>query len=345
MPALPPVPDCEGPKLHPYQPEGAPEISFLELIGQGAHGKVFKVQIDGKILALKVFNLQFVDAAWLTADEEEWDKVDEELLTAQWHPFHAECRAYARLKEAKKEHLAVRCHGYLCLTEGQKQELKDRFAIGSWWNDETYDLDRPDAALQLEFQQESRRPLRAIVKDFIHGDVPFSPQHASGMIRDLHQLHRCGIVVWDLKEDAYLDGKLVDFSKAVVVPHMMFDKRLRIDLDILARDAVYADLSYLGSLFDEWNDEHEDGPQITCRPLLEGPLVRRLRRGPLTEEEKVARSFNPRNIDWQKYSRRSGGFTTVEAKRKTARKSDAVGKKPNGVRKQQAPARSKRTRL
>lgn len=344
MPVLPPVPDCEGPKLHPYQPDGTPEISFLELIGQGAHGNVFKVQIDGKILALKVFKYQHVDSDWLTMADDEWEKVDTELLTAQWHPFHAECRAYARLKEAKKEDLAIRCYGYLHLTEEQKKEVEDRFGIGSWWDDD-YNLFRqdPDPVVQQFFQRESSRPLRATVKDFIHSDVPFGPQHATKMLKDLRQLHRCGIVVWDVKEDAYIDGKLVDFSKAVVSPHMKFDTRLslRTDLDREARDAVFSDLSGLYVMFKDWNEEHEDGPHITCHPL---PTRSRLRGGRLSQEELIARCFNPRVVDWQKFSRRSVGFAAVGAKKATSRNSRTTGRKPNGVLKQKAPTKSKRTR-
>ena len=37
------------------------------------------------------------------------DQVDEELLKSQWQPFNANCRKYARLKEAKVEDLAIMC--------------------------------------------------------------------------------------------------------------------------------------------------------------------------------------------------------------------------------------------
>lgn len=105
-----PVPNREGPRLHPYNPNGTPEIEYIDEIGKGAHAHVFKVEIDGKTFALKVFKNQLVDADWVTPHTEEFDNVDTELLTAQWHPFNAECCAYARLKEAEKEHLVVRCH-------------------------------------------------------------------------------------------------------------------------------------------------------------------------------------------------------------------------------------------
>lgn len=99
------------------------------------------------------------------------------------------------------------------------------------------------------------------------------------MIRDLEQLHRCGILVHDLKEDAYLGGKLVDLSKAITVPHMIFDTLLGTDLDYTARYEVLSDLSLLNGMFNDWNEDHENGPSIVCRPLPDGKACERLRSG------------------------------------------------------------------
>lgn len=342
MPDLPPVPDCEGPQLQPYQSSGTPEITFLEELGRGAHGHVFKVQIDGKVFALKVFNHQIVNTDWLTMDPDEACKVDEKLLTAQWHPFNAECRAYARLKEAKKEHVAVRCHGYLCLTEAQKKELEQRFDITSWWADDYLtEFDGPYYPIyQQKLEQEGRRSLRAIVKEFITGDAPFGPEHAPAMVSDLNQIHRAGIMVHDLNEDAYVAGKLVDFSKAVVVPHIMFDPRLLGDPNDTARGEVIEDLALLKARFREWNEEHEEGPVILCDPFEAFHAVRKLRRGPLTRDELVARCFNPLKIKWQKFSRRP--IASVATKPGIVRKSGTTGKKPIGVSKRKAAGKSRK---
>lgn len=348
MPTLSPLPDCEGPKLHPYKADGTPNISFLDLIGQGAHGFVFKVEIDGRIFALKVFKRLIVYHDWLTANEELWDKVDLPLLTAQWRPFHAECRAYARLKEAQKEHLAARCYGYVQLTDAQKKELETRFAIDYWWgeDDDLENLDNWDPASQQLARQEEQRPLHGIIKEFIQHDSPFGPQHAYRMLSDLRQLHRCGIVVWDVNEDAYANGKLVDFSKAVVAPHTLFDQCLysnsETELDKQAKEAVYTDLSSLGSRFEDWNDEHEGGPQIACRPLEEGPLSYTLRGAPQTKEDRVKRCFNPRKVDWKKFSKRSRASDVAGAEPMVAAKQKTSGKKTNGVSKRKVSAARKR---
>lgn len=319
---LPPVPDCEGPRLNPYNPKGTPEIEFIDEVGKGAHAHVFKVRIEGKVFALKVFMNQLIGADWVTPHADQWDNVDDKLLTAQWHPFNAECRAYGRLCETGKERLAVRCHGYTLLTDSQEQELADRFGIQSWWDDD-YDIDPSDP----DYDQ---GPRRAMIKDFIDFDQPFSPKDAPRMIRDLNQLHRCGIVVHDVKEDAYLGGKLADLSKAITVPHMMFSTPLGTDLDYLARYEVHSDLSLLGGMFSDWNEDHEDGPRIVCRPLPDGKVYEKLRSGKRSMNDIVNGCLNPREIDWRKFGSRPRK-TAPTASRMAAGK--PTGRASNAVRK------------
>lgn len=342
---LPPVPDCEGPQLQSYQFHGIPEVTFLSEIGKGAHGHVFKVQIHGKLLALKVFNFQCLDTDWLTMDQEEVNKIDEKmisLLDAQWHPFHAECRAYGRLKEAGKEHLAVGCYGYIRLTNDQKREIEGRFGIKTWWSDE-YNLESDDPEWQEEMRQIEGRGLHALVKDLVEGDEPFGPEHATTMVSNIRQLHRLGIMIHDLKEDAYVAGTLVDFSKAIVVPHVRFDPRFRGNPDVKARREVHDDLCGLLWMFREWNEEHEGSPPIACNPFQDmEEAVSRLRRGPLTRDDFVKRAFNPLRVRWHKFSAHS--VKPAPTKSPVTKKSGKSGTKSRGVSKRKAPSRKQKTR-
>lgn len=52
---LVPLPKCEGPKLKAFDFRGRQRIGFLELLGEGSHGVVFKVRIRGKLYALKLY--------------------------------------------------------------------------------------------------------------------------------------------------------------------------------------------------------------------------------------------------------------------------------------------------
>ncbi len=56
------------------------------------------------------------------------------------------------------------------------------------------------------------------------------------MRKDLLALHGMGVYVQDIREDNYMNGKLVDFSRSWTDPHIMLDPDIRsqnlIDLEI-----------------------------------------------------------------------------------------------------------------
>ena len=51
---LVPLPNCDGPKLKPFNFHGPQKIEFLEYLGKGLHAHVFKIKILGRIYALKL---------------------------------------------------------------------------------------------------------------------------------------------------------------------------------------------------------------------------------------------------------------------------------------------------
>lgn len=220
--------------------------------------------------------------------------VDIEKLTNHWHPFNAECRAYARLKEVGKENLAVQCHGYVTLTDAQEKEIADRFGIDDWW--EYSEGDKSHQGL----------PLWAIVKDLLVDEPDaLTPRLARKMIRDLNELHRSGIIVNDIKEDAYIRATLVDLSRAITVPHISFDRSLGFDPDDLGPRNVWEDFSYLDEIFKDWNSAHEEGPKILARTLPDGERLVRLRSRP--RDTYFDRFFDPTKFDWRNAGRRSRG--------------------------------------
>lgn len=54
-----PLPQCDGPKLKPFNFQGPQKIEFLEYLGEGLHAHVFKVKILGHIYALKLVGKAF----------------------------------------------------------------------------------------------------------------------------------------------------------------------------------------------------------------------------------------------------------------------------------------------
>jgi hypothetical protein len=117
------------------------------------------------------------------------------------------------------EHLAVKAHGYACLTVAdidKKLEASDSDLRMSHFEDGPYS----DAI-----------HLHGIVKDWVEM-AEYPDEKARGrwdrinqepkfprMLEDLHELHRIGIAVRDISARQYVNGILVDLSLAATVPH------------------------------------------------------------------------------------------------------------------------------
>ncbi|MCJ1395648.1 hypothetical protein MMC18_008853 [Xylographa bjoerkii] len=221
------LPRCEGPKLKHFADHASP-IEFVHLLGlenfedseesdsPGAHSHVFEVSIGGKKYALKVF--RFYD------DEEDRfrllgkgsDLVSLDTLHAHQDPFYNECRAYGRLMEKRVNGIiAVNCYGYTTIPAERETELRQRFNVSSW--------DRAEEEIRKPVAKQ--RPLRAIVKDLISNDLPFTQKLVDKMLRDLRKMRRFGIYPMDIAARNYKAGLLLDFSLAMTKPHYMFQIR------------------------------------------------------------------------------------------------------------------------
>ncbi|KAI0423495.1 hypothetical protein F5Y09DRAFT_348856 [Xylaria sp. FL1042] len=122
------LPQCEGPKLGPF--ESGPEfnIAFVKKLGDEEHSNVWKVIINGAFYALKMFP-DCGDVSLLTTPEElpllyKHSLTDSDILNSS-DPFINECRAYGRLKEIGKEDVAAKCYGYLLLEPESEESEED----------------------------------------------------------------------------------------------------------------------------------------------------------------------------------------------------------------------------
>ncbi|KAH7244401.1 uncharacterized protein BKA55DRAFT_618554 [Fusarium redolens] len=209
MPTLKPLPDCEGPKLECFTDDlSKHDFKFLELLGSGCHSVVLKAEIDGKLYVIKFFfpvyvhepnfEMDPIDEGYFVGREEKErltasEKIPQQVVDSlRLHAtsFNNECRAYGRLKELGREHLAVKVHGYLRLYLPQFDEYL-RAAMGDshpqedWFTRDMIEMEDDEVDL----------PIMAI-------------------------LHRCGIVVRDLKSQQYHEGQLCDLSHAWTIPHI-----------------------------------------------------------------------------------------------------------------------------
>ncbi|RSL62424.1 hypothetical protein CEP53_004757 [Fusarium sp. AF-6] len=228
METLKPLPDVDGPKLEPFGHEMvADDVEFLEQVqDSSAHGKILKIKIGDKCYALKIFTCNMTD---LPNDEEyeagPTSTMSREEFDQHFTPFENECRAFGRLKELGREHLAVKAYGYVVIpfTEAFVQKLR---LLESKY-EQTEKIRR--------FHEDDTTPFMGIVKDWVDRvahdpnitaeedkaayDEMWQVRHFPRMLRDLHELHEIGIVVRDLGIWQYLNGVLVDLSLAWTMPH------------------------------------------------------------------------------------------------------------------------------
>ena len=150
--------------------------------------------------------------------------VPQDMIIAHFDPFYAECRAYGRIGDRKRNgKVAVRCYGFTAVSALQEVVLSETFGVSEW--------DRPLEQYSLPVAE--RQSFRAIVKDLIEDQTPFTKIMIDRMLRDLKSLRRMALFVRDVKESNYKGGKLVDFSVSWTQPHIMLSDRLFDDEEIM----------------------------------------------------------------------------------------------------------------
>ncbi|KAI1123486.1 kinetochore Sim4 complex subunit FTA2-domain-containing protein [Nemania abortiva] len=255
------IPDIKGPKLSPFRGD-IENVEFLKELGPDKsgwssedvpHSRVFRVRIERKQYALKVFNFFSIGELWPFVPGGD-HLLNDELVRYHMDPFYAECRAFGLLLEKKKDDaLAVRCHGYTYLPRAVEAEIQRKFGPDDW-NRQSDD---------------KGHPLRAIVKDYISSKSVCGRKRLPAMRSNVKQLNDMGIFNMDIREDNYCGGRLFDFSIAITAPHLSLWTKLRSEEQILA-DCQYD----LGS-FDVMAKKLEEQRALRRARWSEGALRRR----------------------------------------------------------------------
>ncbi|KAK0612337.1 kinetochore Sim4 complex subunit FTA2-domain-containing protein [Bombardia bombarda] len=226
---LVPLPQCIGPKLEPFDFQGPQQIEFLEYIGEGLHAHVFKIRILGQIYALKLFRFVFSDSWYGPPPYTEFDDAHHEVLSALYNytePFSSECRAFGRLQEAGHEDLAVKCFGYMLLSEENEAAMmaqfsKDYFDFNGDMNHAGY------GNMRSCYPGKNGRdpPIRGIIKEFGVPDETtpksFRKTRAPKMLRNIKKMQQLGIIHVDPATRQMINSKWSDFSTAITVPHFL----------------------------------------------------------------------------------------------------------------------------
>ncbi|KAK4656348.1 hypothetical protein QC762_311070 [Podospora pseudocomata] len=206
-----PLARVPGPKLQHFTPTGQANIEFIE---ERPDYKVWKVSSDGHgPYALKMFLFRTWETLSETSGKYAASLAKPEFYVDYLTPFSCECRAYGRSKQEGREDLAVKSHGYLYRHANRKPRSRRpwEWMTNSW--------------MSLTSEQHRSHPIYAIVKDFVSPGVKhFTQSQVSHLWSDVEALHRIGILVRDLHVRNYMDGKLVDFSRAWTMYHTCLDR-------------------------------------------------------------------------------------------------------------------------
>ncbi len=209
-------------------------------------------------------------------------EVDATMFSHHTDPFFAECRAFARLKEAGREDLATKCHGHLTLTEDECLALRDEI---DWIGSVPAEL--------------AHRPLRALVKAVAPGEPepPFEPRMVKGMLRRVRQINALGISITDVHREQFHAGVLLDLSRARTAPHWQFDLTGR--YWSVAQTHLLAAIDFIR--FDQMVEEYGTtyGRPIWDRFYPNQAYLARLRRASREEEVDYKRLKPPTMYDWR----------------------------------------------
>ncbi|KAI8949483.1 kinetochore Sim4 complex subunit FTA2-domain-containing protein [Xylaria longipes] len=271
------LPPCDGPKLRAFEYRDDP-IEWLGLAedcpdtsNSNRQGYVFKVRMRSRVYALKVF--KFFDPAtyrWYVDGE----PVTDEILGFHTDPFYAECRAYARLQEAREKQGLKRrdfaeCYGFLALKQEDATYLEEDLGIDLW-----------DAPPNDEYRRRAEgSPVRAILKDFIASDPVFDKKLLKKMLKGVKWINKHDVLIGDIHPFNYKGGLLVDFGLAWTKPHCRWAALPEHEkMDIHLRDQVQ---------FQEMAEDLGFGDDIHATPDFDYREKLRQRKKKLPEHEKT----------------------------------------------------------
>lgn len=233
---LVPLPQCEGPKLKPFDFGGPQRIDFLGLLGEGLHGIVFRVRMRGQLYALKLFRF---------CSDDDWHSPagnaninDRAMWTAfaqHAEPFNAECRAFGRLQETGHQDLSVACFGYVLLDKTHEDLLLNRFPETKLISSGRYTYNDnncpPNLNTRSRFLGRDGRapPIRGIVKEIVQQmpENQLTPAVAVRVLHDIGRFQQLGIFSLDIGLRHLMGNKTTcEFSTAVTIPHFVSTRAL-----------------------------------------------------------------------------------------------------------------------
>lgn len=224
-------------------------------------------------------------------------------------PFNCECRVYGRLKQERSEDVAVRAHGYIWLTREQERNVTE--VLGADYVDWENHPDHLEyAGVFPRWEEHRHEHLRAIVKDYVplEDNMPWAPSQIPQMYADLEKLHKLGILVRDIHQGNYLNGKLVDFSRAWTMYHPCLDRVTPLKIHNLRLD----DPEKLENMIYQWAFNEEQNIEEFIPPALiewHGRLNN-------ADDRHVGRRIEEAGVDPRLYNWRKWGEDEAEVRQR-----------------------------
>lgn len=279
----------QGPQLKEFKNGKHKKIQFLDNggLGSGNHSHVWKVKIDNRIYALKMFrHIGAEEENAAPAARLKKFNIDRQLFNDQLTPFNCEARAYGRLQETGLEDLAWKCYGWVALDEETYGSIvwdKIGLARKEWFA----------ASVTSDAQVADRPvfPIYALVKQFIK-DVKKLPtidvSKAHDIAMRINELHDVGITHRDIQERNFVDSRIMDFSTSWTVPNVRLDRQLLWDSEDRIEQADFEDYFMFDEMLEKWSEDHPHLPPCTYR-MMSGQKYR--------EVKKVRTPRSKRNSD------------------------------------------------
>ncbi|KAH9893794.1 hypothetical protein F4778DRAFT_794815 [Xylariomycetidae sp. FL2044] len=238
----------------------------------------------------------------------------DEQVRAFFDPFFCECRAYGRLKESNREHLAIRCHGYIMMDKALQDDLREK--------------DDTDWAEEWNWKPGTR--FQALVKDLfdadLHGDksgltgleensriamVNVDVKSAPRAVRAVKEFHRIGVFVQDINNSNIVDGRMIEFSSAWTAPHPCFTAiaRKRCGFRLERPSLAERDAWDIDEIIESWNIAHAATKgRIWDRAIANREYLKKLRsysRGGqgVFDKKEYGQRIKPENSNWEKKTR------------------------------------------
>ena len=153
------------------------------------------------------------------------------------------------------------------------------------------------------------------------------------MIRNLRKMHQVGIWVKDCHRGNWCNGRMIDFSSALTMPHPYMTREI-MDNKVPFEESLIVDGLMLDELVDWWNDNHpREKDKIHMRMLSNWDYRLKTRIGSVNPSYDEY-PYRPEEYDWEAAERKRNERQNKEntdqddSVKEPETKSDEVGARP-----------------